>query len=232
MLCSASNSDTLASGNGGSRRNRCFSSSKEWLRSATYGPYYRVRADGFKASFLPNPDEVLDEVCNVDAEVNLPDGSRWSATIFTVAEVGRLMKQWEETGEAAGGWCFWCSDKLIVRDPGIRGMVDVIAELLASEEFDGAFHRLDDSQRGQCHRPPAFGSNQQWPAKLSRAKHNSRSRCTGSSAISHIVLRAAEYQVMIPSPLLNRRSLAEKRGLRHERPSILAVERRRREIAM
>jgi hypothetical protein len=38
---------------------------------------------------------------------------------------------------------------------------------------------------------------------------------------------------MIPSPLLNRRSsLAEKRGLRHERPSILAVERRRREIAM
>jgi hypothetical protein len=57
------------------------------------GPYYRVRADGFNASFLPNPDEVLDEVCNVDAEAHLPDGSRWSATIFTVAEVGRLMKQ-------------------------------------------------------------------------------------------------------------------------------------------
>jgi hypothetical protein len=46
------------------------------------------------------------------------------------------------------------------------------------------------------------------------------------------LLRTAEYQVMIPSPLLNRRSSAEKRGLRHERPSILAVERRRREIAM
>jgi hypothetical protein len=161
MLCSASNSDTLASGNGGSRRNRCFSSSKEWLRSATYGPYYRVRADGFNASFLPNPDEVLDEVCNVDAEAHLPDGSRWSATIFTVAEVGRLMKQWEETPHA----------------------------------------------QEQLHRHAGQPETQR-------------------------LLRTAEYQVMIPSPLLNRRSSAEKRGLRHERPSILAVERRRREIAM
>jgi hypothetical protein len=109
------------------------------------GPYYRVRADGFEAFFLPNPDEVLDEVCNVDAEVRIPDGSRWSATIFTVAEVSRLMKRWEETGEAAGGRCFWCLDGLIVRDPGIRKMVTVIAELLASGEFDGAFRRLDDS---------------------------------------------------------------------------------------
>ncbi|MEV8325865.1 hypothetical protein [Kitasatospora sp. NPDC056731] len=109
------------------------------------GPYYRVRTDGFEASFLPNPDEALDEVCNVDTEVRLPDGSRWSATIFTVAEVSRLMKRWEETGEAAGGQSFWCSDGLIVRDPGIREMVTVITELLASGEFEGAFHHLDDS---------------------------------------------------------------------------------------
>ncbi|MFE7128144.1 hypothetical protein [Streptomyces sp. NPDC057617] len=109
------------------------------------GSYYRVRTNGFEALFLPSPDEMLDEVCNVDAEVHLPDGSRWSATIFTVAEVSRLMRRWEETGEAAGGRCFWCSDGLIVRDPGIAGIVDVIAQLLASGEFDGAFHRLDDS---------------------------------------------------------------------------------------
>ncbi|MGW2256170.1 hypothetical protein ACWCXH_39465 [Kitasatospora sp. NPDC001660] len=108
------------------------------------GPYYRVRADGFQALFLPAPDEALDEVCNIDAEVHLPDGSRWSATIFTLAEAARLMKRWEETGEAADGRCFWCSDGLIVRDPGVQGMVSVITKLLASGEFDGAFHRLDD----------------------------------------------------------------------------------------
>ncbi|MGW6896668.1 hypothetical protein ACWGF2_08445 [Streptomyces sp. NPDC054919] len=106
------------------------------------GPNYRVRAEGFEALFLPSPDEVLDEVCNVDVEVHLPGGSRWSATIFTLAEVDRLMRKWEGTGEAAEGQSFWCSDGLIVRDPGIQGMVGVIAELLASGEFDGAFHRL------------------------------------------------------------------------------------------
>ncbi|AGI89315.1 hypothetical protein KQH42_06565 [Streptomyces sp. CHA1] len=106
------------------------------------GPYFRVLAEGFEALFLPSPDEVLDEVCNVDVEVHLPGGSRWSATIFTLAEVDRLMREWEGTVEAAGGRSFWCSDGLIVRDPGIQGMVDVIAELLASGEFDGAFHRL------------------------------------------------------------------------------------------
>ncbi|MGW1553547.1 hypothetical protein [Streptomyces sp. NPDC002346] len=122
------------------------STNKELLPEAGWdGPYYRVLTDGFEASFLPNPDEVLDEVCNVDVEVRLLAGSRWSATIFSVAEVSRLMKRWEETGEAAAGRCFWCSDGLIVRDAGIPGMVDVIAELLASGEFEGAFHRLDDS---------------------------------------------------------------------------------------
>ncbi|MEU6935014.1 hypothetical protein AB0A05_38730 [Streptomyces sp. NPDC046374] len=110
------------------------------------GSYYRVLTERFEALFLPSPDEVLDEVCNVDAEVHLPDGSQWSATIFTLAEVDRLMGKWEGTGEAAGVGCFWCSDGLIVRDPGIEGMVGVIAELLASGEFDGAFHRLSDPE--------------------------------------------------------------------------------------
>ncbi|MEU9197033.1 hypothetical protein [Streptomyces hundungensis] len=109
------------------------------------GPYYRVRAEAFDALFLPGPDEALDEVCNVDVEVHLPGGSRWSATVFTLAEVDRLMKRWEETGEAAGGQCFWCSDGLVVRAPGILGMVTVIAELLRSGEFEGAFRRVDSS---------------------------------------------------------------------------------------
>ncbi|MFI8791330.1 hypothetical protein [Streptomyces sp. NPDC055105] len=109
------------------------------------GPYYRVRAEEFEALFLPGPDVALDEVCNVDVEVHLSDGSRWSATLFTLTEVDRLMKRWEETSEAAGGRCFCCSDGLVVRAPGISGMVTVIAELLRSGEFDGAFHRLDSS---------------------------------------------------------------------------------------
>lgn len=108
------------------------------------GPWYRVRADDFEASFLPGPDEELEAVCNVDVFVDLKDGSRWSATVFTVAEVERLMETWAGSGEALGGRYFWVSDGLIVREPGIDSMTDVIAGLIETDEFSAVFQRLED----------------------------------------------------------------------------------------
>ncbi|MFD3780325.1 hypothetical protein [Streptomyces sp. NPDC058612] len=96
--------------------------------------------------FLPDPDEALDEVCNVDAEIRLPDGSRWSTTIFTVADVERLMARWARTGEALNGRYFWCSDGLIVKEPGLMPMAEVIIGLLDNGEFRQVLQRLDDSR--------------------------------------------------------------------------------------
>ncbi|MFJ6076060.1 hypothetical protein ACIQFU_35380 [Streptomyces sp. NPDC093065] len=109
-------------------------------------PYYRVRAAGFQVLFLVEPDEAIEEVCNVDAKVHLADGSRWSSTIFTLAEVDRLMRSWEASGEAVSGQCFFCADGLIVRNPGIGSMVRVIAGLVASGELDGVFRRIADPE--------------------------------------------------------------------------------------
>jgi hypothetical protein len=109
------------------------------------GPWYRVRTERFEASFLPGQGEDLAAVCDVDVEVRLADdGSRWHATIFTHAEVGRLMDKWARTGEALAGRFFWCSDGLIVRDPGIDSMTQVIAGLIDSDEFAQIFQRIDE----------------------------------------------------------------------------------------
>ncbi|MEV6581200.1 hypothetical protein AB0M92_23865 [Streptomyces sp. NPDC051582] len=107
-------------------------------------PWYRVRTEAFEASFLPSVDEDLDSVCNVDVFVDLQDGSRWTATVFTVAEVERLMAVWAESGEALGGRFFWVSDGLIVRDPGVNSMSQVIAGLIETDEFSAVFQRLED----------------------------------------------------------------------------------------
>ncbi|MEV7509160.1 hypothetical protein AB0O57_14540 [Streptomyces sp. NPDC091201] len=107
-------------------------------------PWYRVRTDAFEASFLPGAGEDLDALCNVDLFVTLNDGSRWTATVFTVAEVERLMKVLAESGEALGGRFFWVSDGLIVRDPGVDSMTDVIAGLIETDEFTTVFQRLED----------------------------------------------------------------------------------------
>ncbi|MEL5961183.1 hypothetical protein AADR41_41605 [Streptomyces sp. CLV115] len=109
------------------------------------GPWYRVRTDRFVASFLPGAGEDPDTVCNVDVEVRLTaDNSRWSATVFTLAEVERLMERWSRTGEELGGRYFWCSDGLIVRDAGIGSMTEVLVGLLDSGDLTGILRRLDE----------------------------------------------------------------------------------------
>ncbi|MFC1436744.1 hypothetical protein ABUW04_00605 [Streptacidiphilus sp. N1-10] len=80
---------------------------------------------------------------NIDVFVYLNDGSRWSATIITLDQVGVLMARWAESGEALGGRYFWCSDGLIVRDPGISNMTQVLTGLIESNEFTQILQRLD-----------------------------------------------------------------------------------------
>ncbi|WP_329030564.1 MULTISPECIES: hypothetical protein [unclassified Streptomyces] len=117
------------------------STSAEPIERGWDEPWYRVRMEGFEASFLPSDGQDLGEVCNVDVFVTLKDGSRWTATVFTVAEVERLMKLWAGTDEALGGRYFWVSDGLIVRDPGIDSMTGVIVGLIESGEFSEIFQR-------------------------------------------------------------------------------------------
>ncbi|WP_371524933.1 hypothetical protein OG302_01350 [Streptomyces sp. NBC_01283] len=62
--------------------------------------------------------------------------------LFTVVEVERLMKLWAGTDEALGGRYFWVSDGLVVRDPGIDSMTDVIAGLIEKGEFSEIFQRV------------------------------------------------------------------------------------------
>ncbi|MFJ5924743.1 DUF4279 domain-containing protein [Kitasatospora sp. NPDC092948] len=107
------------------------------------GPFYRVRNDAFEIRFLPDPYEHPDYVYNIDAEVLLPDGSRWSTTFLTIDEVDRLMNRWDGTGEVLGSRHFSCSDGLIVRSPGIAGMVEAIVRLLETGELQHTLKQLD-----------------------------------------------------------------------------------------
>lgn len=109
------------------------------------GPVYRVRTPRFEVVFMGlETDDDLDEVANVDVEVRLPDGSRWSATIVTVAEVKRLMAKWAHTGEALDGAYFWCPDGLIVREPGIHNMTEVLTGLHQVDDLTHILNRLDE----------------------------------------------------------------------------------------
>jgi hypothetical protein len=106
------------------------------------GPFYRVARETYEISFVPNADDDLDEVCNVDMWVTFRDQARWCATVFTLAEVQRLLARWQATGECLEGRYFAVWDGLIVREPGINSMVEVIDHLVETGAYESVLRPL------------------------------------------------------------------------------------------
>ncbi|GAA1018888.1 MULTISPECIES: hypothetical protein [Amycolatopsis] len=116
----------------------------EILSDGWDSPYCVFRTSAFDAMFLVGGGEAPEEVDNVDVEVRYPDGSRWSATMFTLDEVDRIMRRWESTGECAGGSYFAGVDEVIVREPGVRKMTAVLIAMHDCGELTSHLMRLDD----------------------------------------------------------------------------------------
>ncbi|MFC4853042.1 hypothetical protein [Actinophytocola glycyrrhizae] len=122
-------------------QNSMFEASEGWE-----GSIYRVRTSSFNVAFVIGAGEDPDEIDTVDVEVTLADGSCWSATMFTLAEVERLMARWAVTGEYGGGSYFWCSDGVIVREPGVTNMTMVLAQLYEDGQLTDVLERLDRAE--------------------------------------------------------------------------------------
>lgn len=74
---------------------------------------------------------------NADAEITMPDGTRWSATLLTLGEIGRIMERWRTSGGCHEGAYFRCPDLVVIRDPGISAMVEALDAALAGGPPEG-----------------------------------------------------------------------------------------------
>ncbi|RMB81843.1 hypothetical protein CTZ28_32750 [Streptomyces shenzhenensis] len=84
-----------------------------------------------------------EEASNLDLVLTLEDGSRWSATVLTLAEVDAIWKRWERTGECFSGRYFNCPDLLLVREAGIDSICEVLEDVLATGGPEGVLVRLE-----------------------------------------------------------------------------------------
>jgi hypothetical protein len=108
-------------------------------------PYTTIIEPTFEARFLLNPHtDTMETVAHVDVFVDLPDGTTWALTIFTVDEVAGLLARWKDTGEAANGSYFWVVDQLIVPEPGVAAMTAAIRELVRTGEITSVGIPCDD----------------------------------------------------------------------------------------
>lgn len=108
-------------------------------------PLHVVETEQFKATFMIDQGDQLDRLEFNDVEVALPDGTRWSATLATLAGLARVMDECRVNGVSLNGEYLWFSDLVIVRRMGVTAMVEVIHGLLNDEDehFEEVFTRLE-----------------------------------------------------------------------------------------
>ncbi|MEU5685600.1 hypothetical protein [Streptomyces venezuelae] len=107
-------------------------------------PHLLVEDDRFTALFLLGADDRAEDVENADAELRLPDGTRWSATFMTLREIAAVMDRWKRTGEAAGGAFFQCPDLVVVPTGGVAAMTTAFRAIVDEGGPEGVLPRLED----------------------------------------------------------------------------------------
>ncbi len=90
---------------------------------------------------LESVDPVRD---NVDVEVRFEDGSRFSATFFTLRNIQFLFDKFQADGEHLAGLYFHCPDMILVRDYSTEIVAETVRHLLTVGSFESAFVRLSD----------------------------------------------------------------------------------------
>jgi hypothetical protein len=91
--------------------------------------------------FMLGADDDKESVENVDAEIVLADGSRWSVTFLTLDEIGRIMGRWAHSREFKSGAYFRVPDLVISRKPGIANMMAAVEDLI-DHGVEGTLNRL------------------------------------------------------------------------------------------
>jgi hypothetical protein len=106
-------------------------------------PFTTIQLSGAELRFMLGAEDDAATVENVDAEVILRDGSRWSATFLSVAEIARILKRWQVSGECSSGAYFRCPDLIVVSRGGIDTMGNIIRGILASGDLGSVLTRID-----------------------------------------------------------------------------------------
>jgi hypothetical protein len=83
-------------------------------------------------------------VDNADIELIEESGARWSATVLTLTEIGRLMRSYRETGECLSGSYFRVPDLLILDTPTFESLTDVVKGLVHDGAYPSELSPLDD----------------------------------------------------------------------------------------
>lgn len=100
------------------------------------GAYYSWREESFAIDILLQGG--VDPECMElgDSIVTLPNGAKYSALMITREEIARIMNRHQVTGESLDGSYFCAPDLIVIRNKGVSAMVDVVRDIVHSQETE------------------------------------------------------------------------------------------------
>jgi len=107
--------------------------------------YYVVTEDKYQLIIYQNVTEMSSSLNgNLDIEVIMNDGKRYSATLFTLENIKELMDGHSQSGENNNGTYLWCLDMVIIKDLSIYTICEVVKSIIDSRDLSSIFYALDD----------------------------------------------------------------------------------------
>jgi hypothetical protein len=94
-------------------------------------------SSGFQLKLLHAPISKSDD--NVDIEVTLAGGERFTATFTTLKNIATIMERYRQSGECLAGKYFWASELIVVDELNVALIRKVVSDPLKSGELSRAF---------------------------------------------------------------------------------------------
>ncbi|SDI55940.1 hypothetical protein [Nonomuraea jiangxiensis] len=71
---------------------------------------------------------------------------------MTLGVISKIMNRQRDTDECLSGRYFWCSDLIVIREPGFDSMIAAVQDMIATRELDdacGVLPPLDEDDMDQ-----------------------------------------------------------------------------------
>jgi len=92
-------------------------------------PFWTVRRPTLTFRFTLGEGEEPETLEDGDVLIEGPEGRRWSANILTTDRIREAMDRDRVSGDALAGSYFWMQGLVVVREPGMAGMIRAVEDL-------------------------------------------------------------------------------------------------------
>ncbi len=104
-----------------------------------------IRKTGYTVVIIHEIEDTEND--NIDVHVKLDSGEHYIGSLFTIANLQKLMQKNIDTGEYNSGQYLWASDMVIMRDLKEETILETIQYLIDKDEIHYTFGSYDSDEK-------------------------------------------------------------------------------------